>query len=70
MKARVSAHMFEDTVGRIRRALDDLRRAIADGTAADVGAATELAERMEHYIATAGVPDPGEMLPGLLSPKN
>ncbi len=51
-------------------ALDDLRRAIADGTAADVGAATELAERMEHYIATAGVPDPGEMLPGLLSPKN
>ena len=27
MKARVSAHMFEDTVGRIRRALDDLRRA-------------------------------------------
>ncbi|MCC6918795.1 MAG: hypothetical protein IT548_06295 [Alphaproteobacteria bacterium] len=67
MKASASAHMFEDTLGRIRRALDDLRLAIANGTATDAKAAAELAERMEHYIATAGEPDPGEMLPGLLS---
>jgi hypothetical protein len=39
--------------------VDDLRRAIDDGTATDPKAAAELAERMERYLATAN--DNGSM---------
>lgn len=53
------ANMFEETLKRIRRAVDDLRRAIDDGTATDPKAAAELAERMERYLATAN--DNGSM---------
>lgn len=59
MNAQSSAAMFEDTLNRIRRAVEDLRRAIADGTASDPKAAADLAERMEHYLATANDNGPG-----------
>lgn len=53
MNAQLCANMFDETLTRLRRAVADLRRAIADGTATDPKAAAELAERMERYVATA-----------------
>src|SRR5690242_11588369 len=60
MNAQRCANMFEDTLNRIRRAVADLRRAIADGTAADPKAAAELADRMERYVATANDNGPAD----------
>ncbi len=59
MNAQLCANMFEDTLNRIRRAVDDLRQAIADGTATDPKAAADLVDRMEHYLATANDNGPG-----------
>lgn len=41
--------LFNDIARRIQQAVDDLRGAVEDGTAADPAAALELAERMERY---------------------
>jgi hypothetical protein len=49
MNTHVSHGLFNDIALRIQRAVEDLRAAVRDGTAADPVAAMELAERMERY---------------------
>jgi hypothetical protein len=49
MNAHASQSLFNDIALRIQRAVEDLRAAVADGTAADPAAATDLADRMERY---------------------
>lgn len=45
----VTPGLFDDIALRIQRAVDDLRAAVDDGSAADPAAALDLAERMERY---------------------
>lgn len=49
MNAHVSPGLFNDIALRIQRAVEDLRNAVRDGTAADPAAASDLADRMERY---------------------
>ncbi len=49
MNAHVMPGLFDDIALRIRHAVEDLRSAVRDGTAADPAAASDLADRMERY---------------------
>lgn len=49
MNAHASQGLFNDIALRIQRAVEDLRAAVKDGTAADPAAAIDLADRMERY---------------------
>lgn len=49
MTAPERTGLFNDIALRIQRAVEDLRMAVQDGTAADPTAALDLAERMERY---------------------
>lgn len=49
MNGQSRAGVFEDIATRILRAVSELREAVANGTAADPGAATALADQMEGY---------------------
>ena len=49
MNAHVTSGLFDSIVLRIQRAVEDLRAAVRDGTAADPAAASDLADRMERY---------------------
>ena len=49
MNAHVSPGLFNDIALRIQRAVEELRMAVRDGTAADPAAASDLADRMERY---------------------
>jgi len=49
MNTHVTHGLFNDIALRIQRAVEDLRAAVNDGTAADPVAAMELAGRMERY---------------------
>ena len=57
MNAYVTAGIFDDIVERIQRAVEELRAAVRDGTAANPDTAIELADRMERYAE--GVADQG-----------
>ena len=64
MNAHTPDSLFNDIALRILRAVEELRAAVADGSAADPAAARELADRMELYaagvVSTAPVPAPAE----------
>ncbi|MBL9009773.1 MAG: hypothetical protein JNL56_01205 [Alphaproteobacteria bacterium] len=58
MNAHTRDGVFDDIALRILRAVEELRAAIADGSAADPAAARELADRMERYAASVVSPAP------------
>ncbi|MFO1235740.1 MAG: hypothetical protein U1F24_01720 [Alphaproteobacteria bacterium] len=67
MNAHTPDSLFNDIALRILRAVEELRAAVADGSAADPAAARELADRMELYaagvVSTAPVPAPAPAEP-------
>ena len=57
VKLKDNPGQFDVIAARLWRAVDDLRSAVADGTAADPKAALELADRMQAYAENVGDKD-------------